>query len=140
MIKTNSAEECRFDAFCRTVIRNAAKDIFREESRRTSREVSYGCVASAEAYGIQHMDTYHTYEKTYYVGNLEVTVHDEDLGNVLQFLIPARRNVILLGYILGYSDTEISRTLAISNSTVSYRRKEALKKIRELLEAQNNED
>lgn len=138
MKQSYTNEECRFDAFCKTIIQNEAKDAFREQLRHSAREISYDYMMPREMYGAHREDTYHTYEKIYYVGDIEAPVHDEDLGNVLEFVVPARRNVILLGYILGYNDTEISRILKISNSTVAYRRKAALKKIKELMEARKN--
>lgn len=49
-----------------------------------------------EAYDCHTDDRYTTYERIYYVGNLQVAVHDETLGDVLQYLVPAHRNVILL--------------------------------------------
>ena len=136
--KSYANEESRFDAFCKAIIRNEAKDAFREETRRAAKEISYDCVIPIEAYGGHQEDTYNTYERTYYVGDIAVAVHDEGLGDVLEFVVPARRNVILLSFILGYSDTEISKTLNISNSTVAYRRKAALKRIKELMEARKN--
>ena len=138
MKESYTNEECRFDVFCKTVIRNEAKDAFREETRRSAREISYDCLVPVEVYGVYQEDTYNTYERTYYVGDIAVAVHDEGLGDVLEFVVPARRNVILLSFILGYSDTEISKTLNISNSTVAYRRKAALKRIKELMEARKN--
>lgn len=56
------------------------------------------------------------------------------LGEVLQYIAPPRRDVILLCYFLELSDAEIGRLLHINRKTVSYRRESALRKLKELLE------
>lgn len=63
-----------------------------------------------------------------------IHVYDQTLGEVLQFLTPQRRNVILLCFFLDYSDADIAKLLRISSPTVGVRKAVALKKLKELLE------
>ena len=131
-------EERRFDAFCRKVIRNESKDGYRENARRMAKEVPLLGETQTDLYRLHTEDHYTTYERIYYVGDIKVAVHDEDLGNVLQFIIPARRNVILLNYLLGLKDKEVAERLNISTGTVAYRRKKAFVQIKDLMEARKN--
>ena len=85
-------------------------------------------------------DTYdlNRYEKTYYVNGVKVVVTNERVGEALKFIMPNKRAVLLLSYFMDYRDSEIARTLRITNSTVSYRKKQALKKLKVLLEGKAN--
>ena len=64
---------------------------------------------------------------------------DPVIGEVLQYLTPQRREVILLYYFLDYNDAEIGRLLQIDNTTVQYRRHSALKQLKKLVEDMQNE-
>ena len=81
-------------------------------------------------------DTYdlNRYEKTYYVNGVKVVVTNERVGEALKFIMPNKRAVLLLSYFMDYRDSDIARTLRITNSTVSYRKKQALKQLKMLLE------
>ena len=81
-------------------------------------------------------DTYdlNKYEKIYYVNGLKVVVTNETVGEALKFIMPNKRAVLLLSYFMDYRDSEIARTLRITNSTVAYRKKQALKQLKVLLE------
>ena len=51
-----------------------------------------------------------------------------------------RREVLLLRYYLGYSDTEIGRLFGVCRSTIFHRRKRALRLLRKEMEALENEE
>lgn len=123
-----------FIAFCRTVLRNEAINIHKELAARAEKEVPLSALSPSELAKLRYEDTYHPYRRTYYVQGNPVHVKDQSLGEVLQYLSPQRRDVILLTYFLDYSDADIARLLRISSPTVSDRKKAALKKLKELLE------
>lgn len=123
-----------FIAFCRTVLRNEAINIHKEMAARAKKEVPLSALSPNELSKLCYEDTYHPYRKTYYVQGNPVHVKDQSLGEVLQYLSPQRRDVILLTYFLDYSDADIARLLRISSPAVSDRKKAALKKLKELLE------
>ena len=127
--------ECSFDAFCKKAIRNLAVDakrIYWKKTMTTSDEellVTY-------VKSIMTEDTYalNNYEKIYYVNGLKVVVTNETVGEALKFIMPNKRAVLLLSFFMDYRDSEIARTLRITNSTVAYRKKQALKQLKVLLE------
>ena len=46
---------------------------------------------------------------------------------------------LAVSYFGDFSDAEVARILDISNATVSYRKKDALRRLRALMEAMNHE-
>ncbi len=123
-----------FISFCKKVIHNEAINAHNQIAARAEREISLSSLSHSELSKLFYVDTHQIYRKTYYVHGNPVDVCDELLGEVLQYLPPQRRDVILLTYFLDYSDADIARLLQISSPTVNYRRNAALKKLKELLE------
>lgn len=134
----NEYLEKSFDAFCRRVIHNEAINAHKQLAARAEKEVPLSTLSYGELSGLFYEDSYRPYRKTYYVQGHPVHIYDPSLGEVLQFLSPQRREVILLTYFLDYSDADIARLLRISSPTVSDRKHAALKKLRELLEEINH--
>ena len=127
--------ECSFDAFCKKAIRNLAVDakrIYWKKTMTTSDEELLATYVKS----IMTEDTYalNNYEKIYYVNGLKVVVTNETVGEALKFTMPNKRAVLLLSFFMDYRDSEIARTLRITNSTVAYRKKQALKQLKVLLE------
>jgi len=131
-------QEQSFDAFCKKVIRNEAINIHKRLATLAEKEVSLSSLSHSGLSAFCYDDTYHLYQKTYYVRGTPIRVYDPDLGEVLQFLSPQRRDVILLCFFMDYSDSDIARLLRISSPTVGARKAIALKKLKELLEGIEN--
>ena len=126
-------QEQSFDAFCKKVIRNEAINIHKRLAALAEKEISLSSLSHGELSALCYEDTYRPYQRTYYVQDRPIHVYDQTLGEVLQFLTPQRRNVILLCFFLDYSDADIAKLLRISSPTVSVRKALALKKLKELL-------
>lgn len=120
-------QEQSFDAFCKKVIRNEAINIHKRLAAFSEKETPLSALSHSELSSLCYEDTYHPYQRTYYVQGSPIRVYDPDLGEVLQFLTPQRRDVILLCYFLDYSDTDIARLLRISSPAVSAARTLLLK-------------
>ena len=127
--------ECSFDAFCKKAIRNLAVDAKRLYWKKTMTTSDEELLATYVK-SIMTEDTYtlNNYEKIYYVNGLKVVVTNETVGEALKFIMPNKRAVLLLSFFMDYRDSEIARTLRITNSTVAYRKKQALKQLKLLLE------
>ena len=127
--------ECSFDAFCKKAIRNLAIDakrIYWKKSMMTSDDELLANYVKS----LKTEDTYdlNKYEKLYYVNGIKVVVTNEAVGEALKFIMPNKRAVLLLSFFMDYRDSDIARTLRITNSTVSYRKKQALKQFKMVLE------
>lgn len=87
---------------------------------------------------LYHEDHYGQYCRAYYVHNIIVEVHNEEIGEAIQYIMPHKRAVLLLSYFLNYSDTEIAHELKISCTTVARRKNAALNELRILLGGRQN--
>ena len=127
--------ECSFDAFCKKVIRNFAIDAKRIYWKKSITTSDDELLANYEKF-LRTEDTYdlNKYEKIYYVNGIKVVVTNETVGEALKFIMPNKRAVLLLSFFMDYRDTDIARTLRITNATVSYRKRQALKQLKVLLE------
>ena len=129
----NEYLERSFDAFCRTVIRNEAINAHKRITARAQKEIPLSALSHSELSNLYYEDSYHPYCKTYYVQDTPVRIYDPSLGEVLQYLTPQRREIILMTYFLDYSDTDIARLLRVSSPTIHNRKRAALEKLKELL-------
>lgn len=129
-----------FDAFCKRVIKNASIDATRLYWR--NKEISSDNEMLAKyVKSLRTADTYNlrAYEKIFYVNGIKIVVNDEALGEALKYIMPNKRAILLLSYFKDYRDCDIARLLKITNSTVSYRKKQALIQLKLLLEAKHHE-
>ena len=131
--------EYSFDAFCKKAIRNFAVDakrIYWKKTTVTSDEDLWASYVKS----LMTEDSYNLnkYEKIYYVNGVKVVVTNETVGEALKFIMPNKRAVLLLSFFMDYRDSDIARTLRITNSTVSYRKKQALKQLKVLLEGKTD--
>lgn len=132
-------QEETFDAFCKAVIRNESANAHNEMDMRAEKEINISSLSPSELQSFQTEDIYRTYCKQYHVRGNVVRVYDPILGELLQRISSQRREIILLCYFLGFSDSEIGQMLHINRRTVNNRRKAALQRLRELLEVAENE-
>ena len=132
--------EQTFDSFFKTVATNKSIDILREYNRQMMREIPLDEMSPSDiSKRASATDTYRLYSRPYHVRNYVVRVYDPDIGEVLQYLTPQRREVILLYYFLDLTDVEIGKLLHIDNTTAKHRRESALKQLKTLVEDIHNE-
>lgn len=132
--------EQTLDSFIKTVARNKSIDILREYARQADREKPLSELSPSDlGKSASVTDSYCLYSRPYRVCNYVIQVSDPIIGEVLQYLTPQRREVILLYYFLDFNDAEIGRLLQIDNTTAQYRRRSALKQLKNLVEDMQNE-
>lgn len=132
-------QERTFDVFCKNTIKNLSAYALRTYYNAQKRRQSLADNMNQEISSTSVEDVYHTYGRTYTVRGITMVVRDEVMGECLQFIPPDKRSVLLLSYFGECSDTEIAKILGISNATVFYRKKNALRRLRKLMEAMENE-
>ncbi|WP_371380506.1 RNA polymerase sigma factor [Sporomusa aerivorans] len=134
--------ECqeRFDSFCKTVLRNHARNYDQVVRRRSRRE----CFSEdiCEDTRFQRFFSVDPFQDTYVfrVLDMDVSVEDVLLGAALQELSEERRAIVLLSYFLDMTDSEIGACLNLIRRTVSYRRGTTLKQLKKYLEDLTNEE
>lgn len=132
-------QERNFDAFCKKIINNLSAYALRKSINTLKRNQTMDDSIIQEIASAQVEDDYHVYGRTFTVRGISLVVRDEEVGECLQFIPPDKRAVLLLSYFGDFSDAEVARILDISNATVSYRKKDALRRLRALMEAMNHE-
>lgn len=122
-----------FDAFCKKVLRNEARDYLDELARRRSREISFSELPVEVMKQLSVCDDYFAEDRTFDVlGNI-VQIASDELAEAIASLPAEKRNIILLSYFLEMTDMEIAELLNMVRSSVAYRRTATLKLLKELM-------
>ena len=132
-------QEDTFEAFCKALIRNESIDAHRELAARAERETAMSALSERELSSLCVEDRYRPFCKIFFIRGAAVKVFDPGLAEALQFLPPHLRDVLLLFYFMEYSALRIGRLLNLPQSTVHYRKHEAIRRLRRLLEDMNYE-
>lgn len=119
----------QFDAYCKKILRNEARDIYNEQTRRHKHEVLFSELTPMELNSLGIFDSI-TFEKYIPIYDMDIVVTDESLFTALNSLSTKRRTIILLSYFLGLTDREIGPQVGLTRANVQYHRKQALKELR----------
>lgn len=129
----------QFGGFCTRVLKNEANRILNEYAKQRDREKSLDDMTQDELTKVASYDRYFQDEYIFEVLGRETVVVGELLAAALAQLPEDKRDVILLSYFLGMTDLEISQQLNAARSTISKRRNNVLKELREYLEKEGFE-
>jgi RNA polymerase sigma factor (sigma-70 family) len=136
----NSHEEHKrhsFDSFCKKVIKNEARNSYREEQRQRENEVSFSELSAQELEQLAVTDDYPSDYFTFDVAGHTIAVKSETIAEAIAALPEERRDIILLSYCLDMTDGEISQKLNLVRSTVQYRRASSLRELKKLIGGKN---
>ncbi len=124
-----------FDAYCKTVLRNKARNLHKESVRQSRFEVSLDGLPTEGEQSMKYWDKY-DFAQVVPVGmtGQEMRITEPKLAAALFQFLPRFREVLYLAYFMEYSDKEIGDLLEIPVSTVRSRRNNTLRRIREILE------
>ena len=124
--------EYAFNTFCKVVLRNAARNAYRDLGRKQKYEISLDYLMSETPFEPFTTDNYfEQYEPTsFVVKSQEIIVINKRLADALSKLPEQRRTVLLMYFFLGYTDTEIGKEYGRSRSTANYWKYAALKQLR----------
>lgn len=124
--------EQQFDAFCKRVMRNATRDIQRKRNRLAKREILFSAMGEGELMRLKSYDD-HVLDCKVKVHGFNVVISDEMLETAIRVLNKRARDVILISFWVSMTDQEIAEILYEPRRTVQYVKKNAVKKLRELL-------
>ena len=116
-------ERCRFDAFCKTVLKHEAIDYIREMKRRASRETSL------ERLPMSDMDKLCSADDYPYCG-YDLPISSEQVADAFASLPEQEQSILILRLVLDLTDSEIGDALGLSRSAVQRRRTKSLKALR----------
>lgn len=122
-----------FDAFCKKVLRNEARDYLDELARQRNREISFSDLPVEVMEQLSVCDDYFADDRTFDVLGNTVQIASDELAEAIAALPKQKRDIILLSYFLDMPDGEIAKALNMVRSSVAYRRSTTLKLLRELM-------
>lgn len=137
--KSEFETRCRFNAYCKRVLRNELIDYVRECKRRFNREVALDDLAPHEAKQLFLVDKYfdNQHKNAFCVCGLMIS--DELLNEALRMLPEEKLQVIILYYFSDMTDIEISELISVPRSTVQYRRTSSFELLKKFLEERADE-
>lgn len=133
-------QEQTFDSYAKRLIRNEGADAKKELARRAKREARLSALSPVELSALAGEDRYSLEKVTLFVRENEVNVFNAVLGQALSILPPKWRDVLALYYFLDESDAQIAGQLNMTPAGVSHRRKVALARLKDALEALGYEE
>ena len=120
-IPRNDGEQYRFDAFCKAVLRNEARNYHRNKKRLLDREKSFSVLSMEEfvfsSYGC------------------DLHIDDELVANAFAALSKQEQSILILFCVLELGDGEIGDLMGMSRSAVQRHRTKTLNELRKKLKA-----
>lgn len=122
-----------FDCYCKRVMKNETKRFYNKLNCQKCREVLFSELTHSELHQLFTYDTYFRNDNTFNVCEYRVYICNNNLVEALNELHEQVRDIILLYYIIGITDSEIGKRLSLSRATVQYRRNRALRLLRKII-------
>lgn len=126
--------EHQFDSFCKTVLRNQARNIYEENKRWLNRFVSLEALAPADLAKLCNFDTYKAESIVFSILDYEIPIEDLLTSQALQSLSKRKQDIILLSFFLDMTEMDIATLLNLAQSTVHYHKVQALNELRKFME------
>ena len=127
-------ERCRFDAFCKTVLRNEARTHLRDLGRQRSRETEFSALSQQELDKLCTVDEYPSDSTLFTAYGYALHISDELVADAVASLPEQEQGILILYCVLELTDGEIGSIARMSRSSVQRRRTKALNELRKRLE------
>lgn len=133
--------EGKFDSFCKTVLKNRARDWYRKKERQQKREILFSDVSLGLHIEPSCFDYIMCIEcQAFYALDRMVMIENDLLANALRMLSPRKRQIILLSYFFGWTDQKIGIRFHTARSTIQAARMRTLQEMREIIENQRQRE
>lgn len=134
-ISDSYGERCRFDAFCKTVLRNEAKTYLRDLYRQRKRETQFSALSQYEMDKFCTMDEYPSDSVVFTAFGYDLHIRDELVADAFASLPEREQSILILYCVLGLTDGEIGRIAEMSRSAVQRHRTKTLNELRKDLQS-----
>ena len=134
-ISDSYGERCRFDAFCKTVLRNEAKTYLRDLYRQRKRETQFSALSQYEMDKFCTMDEYPSDSVVFSAFGYDLHIRDELVADAFASLPEREQSILILYCVLGLTDGEIGRIAEMSRSAVQRHRTKTLNELRKDLQS-----
>lgn len=128
-------ERCRFDAFCKTVLRNEARTYLRDLARQRNRETEFSALSQYEMDKLCMVDEYPSDSILFMAYGYTLHIRDELVAEAFASLPEQEQSILILHYVLELADGEIGGIAGMSRSAVQRHRTKALNELRKDLQS-----
>ncbi|MBG0281937.1 sigma-70 family RNA polymerase sigma factor [Clostridioides difficile] len=126
--------EHQFDSFCKTVLRNYARDIYDENKRRNDYLVSLESLSLAELSKLSILDDYDSNYICMVSYDYNIRIEDVLMAQAIGKLTKRKQDIILLSFFLNMTNADIATLMDLSENTIHYHKTNALKELKELMQ------
>ena len=120
----------RYDAFCKAVLRNEAKDYLREMGRQREREKSLDALTQQELDKLSTVDHYPSDSFVFSSHGCDLHIDNELVAEAFASLPEQEQSILILHCVLDMADGEIGSLMGMSRSAVQRHRTSTLKQLR----------
>lgn len=131
--------EHQFDSFCKTVLRNQARNIYEEQKRWLNRFVSLESLTPADYAKLCTFDNYKAECICFSILDYEIPVEDILIAQAIESLSKRQQDIILLSFFLDMKDVDIAKLMNLAKSTIHYHKENALEELRKFMEEYTDE-
>jgi RNA polymerase sigma factor (sigma-70 family) len=123
-------EQCRFDAFCKKVLRNEARAYLRNMKRQREREALFSDLSQAELDKLCVVDRYPSDSIVFSSHGYDLHIDNELVAEAFGSLPEQEQSILILHCVLDMADGEIGSLMGMSRSAVQRHRTSTLKQLR----------
>ena len=133
-IPDGCGERCRFDTYCKVVLRNEAKNHMRDLSRQRNRETQFSALSPHEIDKLCTVDEYPSDSILFTAYGCTLHIRDELVADAFASLPEQEQGILILHCVLELTDGKIGGLVGMSRSAVQRHRTKALNELRKRLE------
>lgn len=125
----------RYDAFCKAILRNEAKNYLSEMARHRDREKSLDALTQQELDKLSTVDHYPSDSYVFSSHGYDLLIDNELVADAFASLPEREQSILILYCVLGLTDGEIGRIAEMSRSAVQRHRTKTLNELRKDLQS-----
>ena len=125
-----------FDAYCKKILKYAARTLFTQQQKRRKHEVNFSDMSMRELSELAATDKYFMDDFVFSVLGESVGITDSDLAEAISVLPAGKRDIVLMSYFFDMNDREIAEQLKMARRTVAYKRTSTLIELKKLMESE----
>lgn len=122
-----------FDSFCKTVVRNEARNMKKQYARLGERQISITNLSESVLSSFKVSDFSLENSEVFLALGMKLLVKNLDVAESIHQLSETKRKIILLYYFAGFNDREIGEVINMSVGGVWYQRRKAEEELKEQL-------
>lgn len=126
--------QCRFDSYCKTVLRNENWAHSRNQNAQRKRQISLDDLSSAELSHLYTVDHYPCESTVFSTHGYQLHIESDSVAEAFSALPELEQSILILRFAQEMTDTEIGELMGMSRSAIQRHRTKALQQLREALE------